>query len=434
MPSSLLLHLVGCVPFCFMGIVQFVPSIRKHFLWLHKWNGRLYVVFHTISGAGIVWMMHHYAQNGDGTTFWAVLCLFIGTQTSLFIAVYMVSTGNIQQHRQWMLRNYSWNTSIITIRFLLVPILKGFATPNRLVAWGCDALDQGWDPGVPKALFNSSSALLNLCEESGLVYVSAAPFFMPGIGLNPSTASLAFGTLIWVSWLLHAATIEVWITFSGVKVGSEHASAVQAEMVPQLAPREEEAAVGTPGAAGLVSTEHEAAKPRTCLQRGVDPLFSDPRRLFADVSNKGRCLFVLHVCIGLAGLICTQHFNRRHDSSKDGSYIAALFASGASTSFTLDLLILVASFLVFMGFDAYQLGFSMLSYTLLTLFSFILAIAYTGPLYLAFRTVVLERNGASGSRENGQLKGIWSQPQQSIWDFVPWVVIVGVGILAFLVA
>ena len=444
MPSSLLLHLVGCIPVCFMGIAQFVPSIRNHCLWLHRWNGRLYAFFHTVSGAGVLWMMYHYAQQGDGTTFWAVLCLFIGTQASLLIAVYMVCIGNIQQHRQWMLRNYSWNTSVITIRFLLVPFLKGgaFATVNRLVAWGCDAVSHNWDPQVPATLFNSSSTLLDLCEESGLIYVSANPPLMAGIGLNPSTATLAFGSLIWVSWLLHATVIEVWIHFRYLTLepGSvtqaaktedgEYGSSVQAEMVPL----EKEAAIDTPVASRLEPREEKAATPRTWLQRGVDPLFSDPRHLSEGVSNRGRCLFVLHVCMGLGGLICTQHFNRRHDSSKDGNYFGALFASGASTSFTLDVLILAASLLVFMGFDSYKLGFSMISYTILVLFSFIIAISYTGPLYLAFRMVILEKNDAFSYSGDGEVGGSLPQPQHGFWVWVPWIVIIWSGALAFCAA
>ena len=138
--------------------------------------------------------------------------------------------------------------------------------------------------------------------------------------------------------------------------------------------------------------------------------------------------------MGLGGLICTQHFNRRHDSSKDGNYFAALFASGASTSFTLDVLILAASLLVFMGFDSYKLGFSMISYTILVLFSFIIAISYTGPLYLAFRMVILEKNDAFIYSGDGEVGESLPQLQLGFWVWVPWIIIIGLGALAFCAA
>jgi len=87
---------------------------------------------------------------------------------------------------------------------------------------------------------------------------------------------------------------------------------------------------------------------------------------------------------------------------------------------------------MFMGFDAYRLGFSMISYALLVIFSFLIAVSYTGPVYLAFRTVQLEKNDASNQGADGELENS-SLPQkvEGIGDFAPWCVVVGTGALAF---
>ena len=114
------------------------------------------------------------------------------------------------------------------------------------------------------------------------------------------------------------------------------------------------------------------------MQRGTDPLFSDPRTLLGGVGAADRSWFAVHLCIGLAGLLCTQHFNRAHDAAKDGGYMSALFASGASASFTLDALLVAVSLLVWLARDAHGLGFSVVSIVLLVLFSGAFAIAYCG--------------------------------------------------------
>ncbi len=53
-------------------------------------------------------------------------------------------------------------------------------------------------------------------------------------------------------------------------------------------------------------------------------------------------MFVVYLLLGLSGLFATQYYNRQQ---KGGDYVSALFASGASTSFTLDLLVLTFAFL-----------------------------------------------------------------------------------------
>jgi hypothetical protein len=120
------------------------------------------------------------------------------------------------------------------------------------------------------------------------------------------------------------------------------------------------------------------------LQRGTDPLFSDPRTLLGGVGAADRSWFAVHLCIGLAGLLCTQHFNRAHDAAKDGGYMSALFASGASASFTLDALLVAVSLLVWLARDAHGLGFSVVSIVLLVLFSGAFAIAYCGTYLCRF--------------------------------------------------
>ena len=110
--------------------------------------------------------------------------------------------------------------------------------------------------------------------------------------------------------------------------------------------------------------------------------------------------------------------------AEDGSYFSALFSSGACTSFTLDALILAVSFLVWMGSDAYKLGFSTVSIGLLVVLSFVLAISYTGPIYLALRTVRIERLEHQ----------LVSSPAGGLLDFILWASVLGIGALARFVA
>jgi uncharacterized membrane protein len=213
MPIALLVHLCGSLPVCVAGVVQFVPCIRKRCLWLHRWNGRVYVVCHCISGAGILMMLERYYHDGEGTTFWPILFLFFGTQGSLLMAVKMVLTKQIQLHRQWMLRNYAWNTCIITLRFIFVPILlSGTFNSNNLVAQRCDIMTGGWDPDISDKLLDSTILARNECNTSNVAYFKTSPALVtPGTsplganeplrGPNPAAANIAFGSMTWIAWV-----------------------------------------------------------------------------------------------------------------------------------------------------------------------------------------------------------------------------------------
>ena len=446
MPTSLLVHLCGrfdlprpppyrplfpslpsslfSLPLCTLGVFQFVPAIRKKVIWLHRWNGRAYTACHTLSGVGILMMMNQYREKGDGTTFWAIFALFIGTQGSLAMAIfYLISMKRIELHRQWMLRNYAWNTSIITIRFILVPVLlsQTFSTQETLVAQHCDVMEAEYDPGITNDLLGSESLVFNYCNQSGLAYFSPGPGMLIGEeepnGPNPAAVQLSFGTLAWLAWGVHAFAMEVWITRQYLVQKHTIVANKPGSAVAEL-PQVKSLLVSPDDTLDLAALD---GTQRTWLQCGLDPFFSHPGRLLDGLSSVDKWLFVLHLCVGLAGLLCTQHFNRAHDAERDGNYFSALFASGASTSFTLDVLILSVSFLVWLGRDAYALGFSVFSIAIVFLSSFLLAVSYAGPVYLAFRIVRVAKADAS----TATFSGGWL-------NALPWAAFLGLGFAAML--
>lgn len=173
-PTSLLIHLSGCLPMIVLGVFQFVPAIRKSCITLHRWSGRGYVICHLVSGFGLLWMMQQFHSKGEGAIFWPMFAMFVATHISLGLAVYNVLIGKIQKHRRWMLRNYAWNTSVVLVRGLALPIMGSFASPTNLKGWDCEVFTDNRDPAITPAMLEGPGLVFNHCRNNSGI-VSAIP-------------------------------------------------------------------------------------------------------------------------------------------------------------------------------------------------------------------------------------------------------------------
>lgn len=111
------MHVIGGAVVLLTGALQFWQPLRIQYPVIHRWLGRLYLIFVAIGGvAGLLLAPHSsggvVAQFGFGML--AVLWLFSGVK-----AYTSVRAGHIQAHRQWMMRNFALTFGAVMLRVYL---------------------------------------------------------------------------------------------------------------------------------------------------------------------------------------------------------------------------------------------------------------------------------------------------------------------------
>jgi Predicted membrane protein (DUF2306) len=135
--AFILLHVMGAMLAILIGPFQFLPKIRKgRFLKWHRWLGRAYLVAVLIGGlAGLYMAPKAYGGLPArlGFTLLALLWLASGA-----MAYKHIRNKAIQQHQQWMIRNYALTFAGVMLRLWQVVFhVAGleFITGYITVAW-----------------------------------------------------------------------------------------------------------------------------------------------------------------------------------------------------------------------------------------------------------------------------------------------------------
>lgn len=163
---SFYMHISGGVLALGSGPFQFISTIRKRNIQLHRLLGRTYVIGILFIGAPAGLYMAFFANGGPvaGLGF-ALLCTLWVITTAK--AVIHARNLQIKEHKQWMVRSFALTFAAVTLR-LWVPILSwGFDVPYETTiittAW------LSWVPNIlvaeliinRKKLFNTVFALKN---------------------------------------------------------------------------------------------------------------------------------------------------------------------------------------------------------------------------------------------------------------------------------
>lgn len=95
-------------------------------------------------------------------------------------------------------------------------------------------------------------------------------------------------------------------------------------------------------------------------------------------------VFVVYLVLSGVGLVGTWFFNLRFSESEGaGNYLAAWFANNAASSAALDLIVVAVVAVIFMIVEGRRLRMRITWFTVLATFP--VAVAFTFPLFLAFR-------------------------------------------------
>jgi len=100
-----------------LGIFQFSNRLRARYLKVHRIFGRIYVGSVLIAAPAAVAV--GFSLEGPPTLHMADIIQASGWMFCTAVALYCVRHGNIQQHRQWMMRSYPYAMVFIFVRATL---------------------------------------------------------------------------------------------------------------------------------------------------------------------------------------------------------------------------------------------------------------------------------------------------------------------------
>ncbi len=101
-------------------------------------------------------------------------------------------------------------------------------------------------------------------------------------------------------------------------------------------------------------------------------------------------LTVVYLALSVIGLVGTWWFNLAFMTG-GGNYVAAWFANDASSSAAVDIIVAGIAACVLYVREGTRLSWSRVRIALLVVLSFVLAVAFTFPLFLALRELDLAR-------------------------------------------
>lgn len=132
-------HAFASILALLLGPFQFSVRLRQNHKVLHRWSGRVYLAVGVLVGGLAGLYMAQYAYGGQlariGFAALALTWLYTGARAYLAIR-----HGAIDEHRKWMVRNFSLTLAAVTLRiYLPLSMAAGidFSTAYPVIAWLC---------------------------------------------------------------------------------------------------------------------------------------------------------------------------------------------------------------------------------------------------------------------------------------------------------
>jgi uncharacterized membrane protein len=122
----------------FIGPLQFSNRLRRRQLQLHRYLGRLYVLSVFVASPISVLIA---IKQGPPSILMAAVVQASAWMLTTAAALFCIRRGNIQQHRQWMIRSYPFAMVFVFTRVLLaIPAIEKMGELGLIWAvWGCVA-------------------------------------------------------------------------------------------------------------------------------------------------------------------------------------------------------------------------------------------------------------------------------------------------------
>lgn len=120
--TAFYIHIFGGMLSIATGPLQFIKKLRERSLNAHRIIGKIYVSSILLIAAPTGFYMAFYANGGVAASLGFVFMSVLWFYTT-FMGLHTVRTGQINQHKAWMIRSYAVTFSAVTLR-LWVPVLS----------------------------------------------------------------------------------------------------------------------------------------------------------------------------------------------------------------------------------------------------------------------------------------------------------------------
>jgi uncharacterized membrane protein len=153
-PLGVYLHVFAAAVALLLGPFQFSTRLRRARIQLHRWMGRAYLGVGVLVGGLSGLYISQFAFGGIvaklGFATLALCWLYTG-----FRALFAIRRRAIEEHRRWMVRNFSLAFAAVMLRlYIPASVLAGadFAVAYPIIAWLC------WVPNVVIAEWRFNAA------------------------------------------------------------------------------------------------------------------------------------------------------------------------------------------------------------------------------------------------------------------------------------
>ena len=151
LPLPIALHIVVSFVYCLLGALQFVPSVRRKHINLHRAAGRIVVVSGCVSALTGLWMTHYFTfpkELQGAALYWTRIVLSLSMIGLIVRAVLAARSRNIRRHSADMVRAYAIGQGASTqaflgIGWLLVAGVEATGMSRDVImigAWGVNLL------------------------------------------------------------------------------------------------------------------------------------------------------------------------------------------------------------------------------------------------------------------------------------------------------
>lgn len=131
-PVMALLHVVPAGLFLALAPLQFLPPLRRRYVAVHRWSGRVLIVLAFVSASSALYF--GLLMPFGGVSEAIAIAVFAGVFLVAIAGAYLaIRRGQVARHREWMLRAFAVAIGISTVR-VVGAVLDVALTPAGLRA------------------------------------------------------------------------------------------------------------------------------------------------------------------------------------------------------------------------------------------------------------------------------------------------------------
>ncbi len=123
-PLPVIIHLIASIPYCLLGILQFLPNVRRSYPRWHRLSGRMLVLSGLVAAISGLWMTHFFElpEKLQGPLlYWVRVSVSLGMVVSLILGMLAILRKRIEAHKAWMLRAYALGQGAGTQVLVVIP-------------------------------------------------------------------------------------------------------------------------------------------------------------------------------------------------------------------------------------------------------------------------------------------------------------------------